>query len=153
MGPGVFSSWYTSFSDGPGPLYSERRSMAIKAAVRWKPDIGRTSLETTIQNFAPSSVPPAGNIVRTAQLVGYDDTVVTGANYAAGDPQTERRLIVLYETPITLDLAGFASLTAAQARALWDSALTDFGTTVRPAAPTLVIAQLGAMQSAPVVLS
>lgn len=60
--------------------------MAIKAAVRWKPDTYRSSLETTVSGFDGTTV--TGSIVQITQLVAYDDSVVTGGNYKPGDPST-----------------------------------------------------------------
>ncbi len=127
--------------------------MAIKAAVRWQPDAFRTSLETTIQNFDPTTTPPSGTLIRMAQLVVYDDTEVTGGNYAAGDPATERNLVLLYAEPIGMELALFQPLNAAASAAAWATALQAFANRVTPAVALLVKAQRAAMRTAPIVLS
>lgn len=126
--------------------------MAIQAAVRWKPDIYRSSLETTIQDFDPTATPPTGQVVMTAQAVVFDNTVVTGANYKPGDPATERNIVVLYEEPITMELAAFDGLTEAQAKAAWDAALADFLARVTPAGPLLIRTIRAARISPPIVV-
>lgn len=127
--------------------------MAIRVACRWKPDTYRSSLETTVAGLDPAAMPPAGTIVMHAQLCAYDDTVVTGASYKAGDPVTERAIVVLYEESISMDLAGFDSLTQAQATQQWADALAVFRDRVSPAAPALLRAIRAARIASPVVLS
>lgn len=124
--------------------------MAIKAAVRIKPDTYRSSLSTTIQNFDPAAAPPTGQVVMVAQAIVYDDAVLTGTNYQPGDPVTERNIVVLYEEVITKELAVFNSLTQAQATAEWTAALNEFMTRILPAGPTLVKAIRSARLAAPV---
>jgi hypothetical protein len=87
-----------------------------------------------------------------AQAVAYDDTVVTGATYQAGDPATERNLVVLYEEPITKELAIFEPMTAAQATAEWAAALDAFKARVLPAGPLLVKAIRTARIAPPVLI-
>lgn len=126
--------------------------MAIKGAVRWRPDAFRSPLTTTVANLDPAATPPAGQVVMIAQLAAYDDQQVTAQNYEPGDPATEKRLVILYEEPITMELAAFDGLANAQAAALWTDALDDFKTRVTPAAAVLVKAIRAARTAPPVVL-
>lgn len=126
--------------------------MAIRGAVRYKPDTYRSTLSTTIANFDPAATPPAGTIVMTAQAIAYDDTQVTAANYQPGDPATERNLVVLYEEPISMELAAFDGLTQAAASQLWTDALTAFKTRLTPAGPVLVKAIRSARLAPPILV-
>ena len=126
--------------------------MAIKGAVRWRPDAFRTPLTTTVANLDPAATPPTGQVVMHAQLVAYDDADVTPANYKAGDVATERDLVILYEEPISMELAAFDGLTNAQAAALWATALNEFKTRVTPAGPNLLKAIRTARRAAPVLI-
>lgn len=101
--------------------------MAIHGALRYKPDIYQTALETTIAEIDLSTTPPTGVVVRTAQLVLFDDAVTTGANYKPGDPATERNLCLVDQTPIMIDLASFAGKTAEQCNKMWTDALNAWG--------------------------
>jgi hypothetical protein len=126
--------------------------MAIKGAVRWRPDAFRSPLTTTVANLDPTATPPAGQVVMIAQLVAYDETAVTGANYRAGDPATERELVILYEEPVSMELAAFDGLTNAAAAALWSTALDAFKARVLPAGPVLVKAIRAARIAPPVLI-
>ena len=126
--------------------------MAIKGAVRWRPDAFRSPLTTTVANLDPAATPPTGQVVMIAQALVYDDTKVTGANYKPGDPATERELVILYEEPVSMELAAFDGLTEAQAAALWEDALTAFKTRVLPAGPVLIRAIRTARTAPPVVI-
>lgn len=126
--------------------------MAIKGAVRFAPDVYRSSLETTVAALDPAATPPTGTVVMRVQLVAYDDAVVTGGNYSAGDPATEKNLVVLYEDTLQMELATFNGLTQPQATTLWTNALSAWGATVSPAALNLLKAIRGARISPPVVI-
>lgn len=98
--------------------------MAVKYAVRWKPDINRSSLETKIQNRDMSADPPnSGNRVRCLQLVAFDDSQVgvSGNAYVPGAPATEQFITIIDERVVTLGIAAFTGLTFAQSQALWDA--------------------------------
>lgn len=123
--------------------------MAIRGAVRFKPDMYRSSLEATVAGLNAAATPPTGSIVMMAQLVAYDDTVVTGANYKPGRPDIEQEITVLYEEPIMMDLSVFSGKTQAQSTAMWSTALTDFANRVSPAAVSLLRAIRAARLSAP----
>lgn len=127
--------------------------MAIKGAARWKPDVYRTSLESTVIELDPAASPPSGIVVMIAQLVVYDDTVVTPANYLAGDPATERNITVLFEQPVSKALGPFTAMTGAQALAEWDAALSTFAAWVQPAGVVLVRAIRNARRSAPITVT
>lgn len=139
--------------------------MAIKGAARWKPDSYRTTLEATVLGLNPTGETtdpetgettqtgtPEGTVVMTAQLVAYDDTQLTGQNYQAGHPDTERKLVVLYEETVMKSLGGFASMTQAEAAAEWATALQAFSARVAPAGPALVKAIRAARTAPPVLI-
>lgn len=126
--------------------------MAIRGACRWRPDAFRSPLTTTVANLDPAATPPTGQVVMHAQLVAYDDTVVTPASYSPGDPATEKALVILYEEPITMELAAFDGLTTGAAAALWADALTEFKTRVTPAGPVLLKAIRPARIAAPILI-
>lgn len=126
--------------------------MAIKGAVRFKPDVYRSSLETTVAGLNAAATPPTGTVVMRVQLVAYDDTVVTGGNYSPGEPSTEKNLVILYEDTLQMELAAFNGLTQNQATTLWTNALSAWGNSVLPAAPNLVKAIRGARVAPPVVI-
>ena len=128
--------------------------MAIKGACRWKPDIYKTSLETTVANLDPTATPPTGSVVMTAQLVGYDDTKIGAGNpYAPGASGVEQFITVLYEEPITKELSAFEVMSQAQATAEWAAALDAFKTRVLPAGPLLLKAIRAAKIAAPILIN
>lgn len=129
--------------------------MAVKRAVRWQPDAKMNVQQTLIGGLDTSTNPAGGTVTMVAQLVAYDDTVVTGGNYSAGDPATEKNLAILYQEPVSMDLASFNGLTAANAKAQWDAALAAFGTRMQTNAADALIqkAVLSARRSAPVVIA
>lgn len=139
--------------------------MAVKGAVRYKPDTYRSSLETLVAGLSPQGAQtnpgvqpptydgvPAGDVVMVAQLVAYDDVQLQLANYKPGDPLTEQYITVLHERPITLALAAFNGLTQTQATALWTAELNSYKTWVTPAATTLLRAIRAARRANPVLL-
>jgi hypothetical protein len=126
--------------------------MAVRGAVRFKPDTNKTALEATIGGLNAAATPPTGTVYMVAQLVAYDDTVVTPANYTAGDPATERNITVLYEETLSKDLAVFNGINQAAATALWATALTAWRDQIAPAAPNMLKAIRGARRAAPVLL-
>ena len=127
--------------------------MAVRGAVRFKPDVYRSSLETTVSGLKPDATPPEGTVYMVAQLVAYDDTVVTGGNYVAGDPATERNITILYEETLGKELASFNALTQPQATAAWTTSLDQFRIRVEPAAANLLKAIRGARRTNPVLMS
>lgn len=128
--------------------------MAVKRAVRWQPDAKMNVQQTLIAGLDTSQNPATGTVTMVAQLVAYDDTVVTSGNYSAGDPATEKNIAILYQEPVSMDLTSFNALTAANAKAQWDAALTAFGTRMRTNAADALVqkAVLSARRSAPQVL-
>lgn len=130
--------------------------MAIKGAVRWKPDVYKSSLEATVLglNASPDGGgAPTGTVVMTAQLVAYDDVDFGAGNpYRPGHRDTEDKLVILYEEPVMKALEVFAAMTAAQAQAEWEASLTAFRDRVLPAGPTLVKAIRAARLAPPVLI-
>lgn len=130
--------------------------MAIKGAVRWKPDTYRTSLEATVLELDPAPEgggPPEGTVVMTAQLVAYDDTSFGAGNaYRPGHRDTEDKLVILYEEPVTKALAPFKAMTAQEAQAEWATALEAFRDRVLPAGSTLVKAIRAARLAPPILI-
>lgn len=126
--------------------------MALKGAVRFKPDMYRSSLEATVLSLNPLASPPTGTVVMPVQLVAYDDAVVTAGNYVPGDADTEKNITVLYETSLQMELAAFNGLTQPQATALWTNALATWKTWVTPAALNLLRATRAARLTPPSVI-
>lgn len=139
--------------------------MAITGGVRWKPDTYRSTVNTTIQNFNPTGTTtdpetgettetgiPSGGVVMIAQAVAYDTEDFANAPYLPGDPETERKLVILYEEPIVKDLSAFHNMTQAEADAEWRNSLQDFLDRVLPAAGTLVKAVRPARIAPPILL-
>lgn len=126
--------------------------MAIKAAVRFKPEVGRTPLETTIQTPDFTATPPTGGMVRIIQLVGWDDATLPLASYQAGMPDSERRLVVIDQKAVTLDISAFSGITYAAAEALWQAELTAAAAEWTPVLATLLRAAAGSVLADPVVL-
>jgi len=112
----------------------------------------RSTLEATVMGLEPAATPPTGTVVMPAQLIAYDDTVVTPANYEAGNVDTERHITVLYEEPLTMDLAAFDGITQAAATALWTDALEQWKTRILPAAPNMLKAIRAARRTNPSVI-
>ena len=104
--------------------------MAIKAALRFKPDTYRSGMETLIEGFNPAT--GTGTIILPVQVVMYDDTVVTGANYTPGDPASERNINVLYEDQLRFDIAALTAMTQANLSAFLTSQLNAWGQIVKP---------------------
>lgn len=126
--------------------------MAIRGAVRFKPDMYKSSLETTVANLNPAAAPPTGTVYMPVQLVAYDDTVVTAGNYKPGDPATEREITVLYEDTLSMELSAFNGITQAAATTLWTNALANWKALVTPAGPNLLKAIRSARLTPPSVV-
>lgn len=126
--------------------------MAVRAAVRFKPEVGRSALETTIQNRDYSVTPPTGGMVRTVQLVAWDDASVSVANYKAGLPETERHLVIVDQDTVTMDISAFHGTTYAEAEALWQPVLDAAAARWQPVLATLLRAAAGSVMANPVVL-
>lgn len=140
--------------------------MAIRGAVRWKPDAYRSSIEATVAELNPTGVQPpdaqgnpqpdsgvpGGSVVMIAQAVAYDDTIVTGANYQAGDPATERNIVVLHERTYTFDLSVAHTSTQAQIDTLLTNTLNSYRSWILPAGPALVRMFYSARRSAPILV-
>ena len=124
--------------------------MALKGAVRYCPTVN-SSLETTIAGLDASVDPPTGTIVMTAQLVAYDDTKVgvAGNPYVPGDPNTEKFIFVVYQTPISLELSAFDGLTLSQSAALWSAALASFKASIPAQAALTMFNAAYSAQTAP----
>lgn len=127
--------------------------MAIKGAVRFKPDMWKSTLESTVGGLDPAATPPTGTVYMPVQLVAYDDAVVTGGNYSPGEPATEKNITVLYEDTLQLELAAFQGINQAAATALWTAALNNWKTWITPAGVNLLKATRSARLSAPILLS
>lgn len=125
--------------------------MAIQTGVRWKPSVYRSSQETINQGLNPAATPPAGTIVRIAQLVAYDDTKVTtvGNPYAPGTPATESQMYILDEIPVGLDLTAMNGKSQAQITAMWGAALAAQKTYWQPAVANLVKSEIGVQLTPP----
>lgn len=124
----------------------------IRGGVRWKPDIGRTSLETTIADFDPQADPPSGRIVMIAQLVAYDSDDIGPSPkipYKPGKPEVEAELVILHEQVYGLELAEAAGMTQAEIDAHWAATLAGYKDWVTPAALPLARAILGARMAPP----
>jgi hypothetical protein len=126
--------------------------MAIKGAVRWKPDTYRSSIEATVMELDPSVTPPGGSVVLIIQAIAYDDTVVTPANYQAGHPDTERNIIVLHEQVKQYALSAAHSMTTAAINSFLAGELVAYKNWVLPAGPALIKAFYGARTTAPLLV-
>lgn len=126
--------------------------MALKGAVRWKPDTYESSILTKISSFDPTTTPPTGDVVMIAQLVMYNDVIVTPENYKKGDPATESNITVLYEAPITKSLSSFSGMTAGQMATEWANTLSTFRLFVQPAATYLANVLWTARNAPPILL-
>ncbi len=127
--------------------------MAIKGAVRFKPDIYRSTLEATVGSLNAAATPPAGTVFMPVQLVAYDDTKVgtAGNPYVPGAQASEVEITVLYEDTLSMELAAFQGISQAAATALWTVALTNWRDAIAPAGPNLLKA-IRATRIAPPVL-
>lgn len=128
--------------------------MAIRGAVRFKPDMYRSTLEATVGALDASATPPTGTVYMPVQLVAYNDTEVgtQGNPYVAGDPASERFITVLYEETLQMELAAFQGKSQAAATAMWTAALTEWRDAVAPAGPNLLKAIRAARIAPPVLL-
>lgn len=141
--------------------------MAIKGAVRWKPTMYRSSMETTVIDLNPRGEQydeegdvtgqtgiPEGTLVFIAQAVAYDDAAVgTTANpYRPGDPATERHVVILHERTYTKSLAAAHAATQAQIDADLAATLAAYRDWILPAGPALVKAYYAARMAAPVLV-
>jgi hypothetical protein len=131
--------------------------MAIKGAVRFKPDMYRSTLEATVGGLQPTPEgggPPKGTVYMPVQLVAYDDAQVgTGGNpYVPGAPASEQFITVLYEDTLQMDLAAFNGISQAAATALWATALDNWKTWVTPAGVNLLKATRAARNLPPSVI-
>ena len=141
--------------------------MAIKGAVRWKPDTYRSSIEATVVDLNPlgqysdvdgNPLPPTGvpggTLIFVIQAVAYDDTKLgtVGNPYRPGHPDTEREIVVLHEQTRQYDLSAVQTMTQAQVNSFLNSELLAYKTWVLPAGASLVKAFYGARMSAPVLV-
>jgi hypothetical protein len=120
----------------------------MKAAIRWKPDVMRTSLETL------SIVDQAGegSITMIAQLVAYDDTKVNGATYVPGDFASEKFIVVCHERVFTYDIAGLPAAFA-QIQAKFAADMAAFRDEIQPNALRLALICAAAKLSPPVAVT
>lgn len=109
--------------------------MAVKAAIRYKPDTYRSGLETLVEGFNPAT--GTGTIILPVQVCIYDDVVVTGANYVPGDPSSERNINVLYEDQLRFDIATLAAMTQANLSTFLNTQLVNWGQSVKTGMPGL----------------
>lgn len=136
--------------------------MAIRGAVRWRPDVGRSASQSSILNLIPSPRDadgnatgghPSGTIVMIAQLVAFDDARIGGPNpYRPGSPDTEREVTILYEQVFTKELAVLGQMTEAQATSEWTATLQGFRDEHLPAVCPLIKAIRAARMSPPIVI-
>lgn len=123
--------------------------MTVRGGVRFKPDMYRSSLESTVGSLDPSATPPTGTVFMVVQLAAWDDADFAGVTYTPGDPATESLLTILYEDTLSMELAAFAGKTEQQATAMWAAALANWKNYVAPAALTLLNATRGARLTPP----
>lgn len=98
--------------------------MAIQARVRYKPDTFRNGIETTIENKGRDAEGNlTGQFVRIAQLVAWDSSAFSIADYLAGAEASERYLALADQEVVRLDVAAFRGVTWAEAEALWQAEL------------------------------
>jgi hypothetical protein len=141
--------------------------MAIKGAVRWKPDAYRSSIEATVIDLNPTGqyndaegnpLPPTGvpggTIILVAQAVAYDDAKVGGAGnpYRPGHPDTEREIVVLHEQTRQYDLSAVQTMTQAQVNSFLNSELIAYKNWVLPAGTSLVKTFYSARMAPPVLV-
>lgn len=135
--------------------------MALVSGVRWKPDKGRTSLETTMANFDPQAEGgPVGAIPMIAQLIAYDDTKIgatanpsTGrVAYKPGASAVEAEIVVLHEQVRWGELEAFATMTQAEIDVFWRTQLEDYRVWVTPAAVPLGMVKLSQIMAPPILL-
>lgn len=119
--------------------------MAMKAAIRWKPDVMRTSLET----LSLIDTAGEGSITMIAQLVAYDDTKVNGATYVPGDFASEKYIVVCNEQVYTYDIAGLPS-TFAQIQAKFAADMAAYRDAIQPNALRLALICAAAKLATPV---
>ena len=121
--------------------------MAVKAAIRYKPDTYRSGLETLVEGFNPAT--GTGTIILPVQVCMYDDTVVTGANYTPGDPASERNINVLYEDQLRFDIATLTAMTQANLTTFLSTQLANWGQAVKAGMPGIGRIVLAAKRSNP----
>ncbi len=128
--------------------------MAIRGAVRFKPDMYRSTLETTVGSLNAAVTPPTGMVFMPVQLVAYDNAKVGTADnpYVPGSPASEVEITVLYEDTLSMELAAFQGISQAAATALWTAALTNWRDQIAPAGPNLLKAIRAARIAPPVLL-
>lgn len=141
--------------------------MAIRGAVRWKPDAFRSSLETTVIDLNPTGqysdaqgnpLPPTGipggTVVFVLQAVAYDDARlgIPANPYRPGHPETEKEVVVLHEETRQYALSAVNGLTQAQINAFLASELTSYKNWILPAGPNLVKVFYSARLSAPILV-
>lgn len=128
--------------------------MTIKGAVRFTPDMYKSTLEATVGSLDASATPPTGTVYMPVQLVAYNDTEVgTQANpYIPGDPASERYITVLYAGTLSMELAAFQGINQAAATALWTTALNAWKDAVTPAGPNLLKAIRAARIAPPILI-
>lgn len=82
--------------------------MAIRGAVRFKPDMYRSTLEATVGELNAAATPPTGTVFMVAQLVAYDDTRVGAAGnpYVPGAAASRRLAMTWSLTPVLSPVAG-----------------------------------------------
>jgi len=117
--------------------------MAIKGAIRWKPDVYRSSTNTTIAGLvlpaATSTDKPQGTIIMIAQAVTFDDIRFGPVNaYRPGHVESEIFVDVLFEQAIQKDISVFIGKSYAECEAIWDAELEAFKTWVTPHGTLLV---------------
>jgi hypothetical protein len=104
--------------------------MALVVRARYKPQVNKTSLETTIAGFDPSG---KGLLVLPAQIIAYDDTQYNPSVAIPGNPADEALISVIHEAPIEIDMTALAGKTATQVASILNAALDSWAATVRPA--------------------
>jgi hypothetical protein len=126
--------------------------MAIRGAVRWMPDSRSNAQQSYLEGFDTGTTPPSGNVVMIAQVVAYDDTQVTGANYREGDPSTERLLTIIDQVVVRKSIAGMYNLTQAEVDAGWEAERQAIAARYLPHGAALVKMIRGARKAPPLLL-
>lgn len=128
--------------------------MAIRGAVRWRPDIGRSSLESYLEDFNPDVTPPTGNVVMIAQVVAYETTDFGGANppYREGDPASERLITIIDQIVVRKSIPAMYAMTQAQIDAEWEASRQAIATRYLPHGPALIRMIRGARKAPPLLL-
>lgn len=87
-----------------------------------------------------------GTIFLVAEICQYDDTVVTGANYKPGHPDTEANITVVDTGVLQFDVAPLRAMTNANLNTFLDQQLDAWVLARKPAAATIAPIVLAAQK-------